>query len=62
MMNRRPYEPRIEHQLERLRNRLAAAWERGCSPAVIRRLEAMIDRRWRLRDRAANQRRTLQPA
>ncbi len=53
-------ESRIEAQLERLRNRLAAAWRDGRSPKVIRRLEAMIDRRWRIRDRDLE--RPLQPA
>lgn len=62
MIDTRREEPRIEQQLERLRNRLATAWERGCSPRVIHRLEMMIDRRWKLRDRAATKHRPLQPA
>jgi hypothetical protein len=43
---------RLEHQLRRLRNRLADAWARGCSKPMIERLEKNMQRRWALLDQA----------
>jgi len=60
MIDEGPNDSRIEVQLERLRSRLAAAWRDDRPPEVVQRLEAMIDRRWRIRDRELE--RPLQPA
>jgi len=62
MIDERHNESRIEAQLERLRRRLAEAWRDGRPPQVIRRLEAMIEHRWRIRDRCLDNHRPLQPA
>ncbi len=39
---------KVEHQARRLRNLLAEAWRCRRSSQVIRRLEAMLRRRWDL--------------
>lgn len=46
---------RIEQQLRRLRDRLADAWARERSPAVIRRIEGLILNRWQLLDKTKHQ-------
>ncbi len=47
-------EARLEQQLTRLRNRLADAWAFHCTSRVIRRLEAMIQKRWVMLERTRN--------
>jgi hypothetical protein len=42
----------IERHVRRLRDQLASAWNGGCSPAVIRRLENELRLWWRRRDAA----------
>jgi hypothetical protein len=42
----------IERNVRRLRNRLASAWDKGCSPAVVRRLENELRLWWRRREAA----------
>ena len=43
---------RLEQQIDRLRGRLADAWDRGCSTVVIHRLELGLRRRWQRLDKA----------
>ncbi len=43
---------RLESQAQRIRNRLANAWDRGCPEEVIHRLEEGLRRRWRMLDKA----------
>jgi len=42
---------RLESQAQRIRNRLASAWDRGCSEEVIHRLEESLRDRWKMLDR-----------
>lgn len=42
---------RLERQLQRLRNRLADAWKLNCPPAVIHRLEWLMQRHWQRLER-----------
>ena len=46
---------RLEHQTRRLRDRLAGAWRSNRPSPVIRRIEELIEHRWRLLDRARNE-------
>ena len=51
MVERRPNVVRLEGQVRRLRNRLAEAWQSSRRPVVIRRLEGLMRRRWRMLDK-----------
>ncbi len=43
---------RLEGQALRIRNRLASAWDRGCSMEVVHRLECGLRKRWQMLEQA----------